>query len=257
MKAEEIRKVHCFFEQSGTFKKQFEKIGIPAEDYDIQNDFGETNHVIDLFNEIEKEYAILERERERERTVFDDVKEDDIILAFFPCIYFCEKSQLAFTYEYHNYRKKTNGEKIKLILKRAKERQRFYEILLKLVGICEIKKLKLVIENPYSVFSYLEKNFVKKPSIIDKDRMRRGDYYVKPTQYWFFNFEPTHGFTYQNDKEQKIIANASRGKCAGICSEERSMISDDYARNWIYDFILGKYQPDIMGETLFDIDEIE
>ena len=66
MKAEEIRKVHCFFEQSGTFKKQFEKIGISAEDYDIQNDFGETNHVIDLFNEIEKEYAILERERERE-----------------------------------------------------------------------------------------------------------------------------------------------------------------------------------------------
>jgi hypothetical protein len=35
------------------------------------------------------------------------------------------------------------------------------------------------------------------------------------------------------------------------------MISDDYARNWIYDFILGKYQPDIMGETLFNLDDYE
>ena len=49
-------KVHCFFEQSGTFKNEFRKLGIPAEDYDIQNNFGETDHVIDLFAEIEKGY---------------------------------------------------------------------------------------------------------------------------------------------------------------------------------------------------------
>ena len=42
-------KVHCFFEQSGTFKREFIKMGIPAEDYDIQNNFGETDHVCDLF----------------------------------------------------------------------------------------------------------------------------------------------------------------------------------------------------------------
>ena len=44
--------VHCFFEQSGTFKNEFKKLGIPAEDYDIQNNFGETDHVMDLFTEI-------------------------------------------------------------------------------------------------------------------------------------------------------------------------------------------------------------
>ena len=49
-------KVHCLFEQSGTFKNEFIKLGIPAEDYDIQNNFGETDHVIDLFGEIEKAY---------------------------------------------------------------------------------------------------------------------------------------------------------------------------------------------------------
>ena len=45
-------KVHCFFEQSGTFKNEFRKLGHEAYDYDILNDFGETDHVIDLFAEI-------------------------------------------------------------------------------------------------------------------------------------------------------------------------------------------------------------
>ena len=49
-------KVHCLFEQSGTFKREFIKLGIPAEDYDIQNNFGETDHQIDLFAEIESAY---------------------------------------------------------------------------------------------------------------------------------------------------------------------------------------------------------
>lgn len=35
-----INRVHCLFEQSGTFKNEFIKLGIPAEDYDIQNKFG-------------------------------------------------------------------------------------------------------------------------------------------------------------------------------------------------------------------------
>ena len=47
---------HCFFEQSGTFKNEFIKLGIPAADYDIQNNFGQTDHVIDLFAEIENAY---------------------------------------------------------------------------------------------------------------------------------------------------------------------------------------------------------
>jgi hypothetical protein len=52
----EINKVYCFFEQSGTFKNEFRKMGISAEDYDIQNNFQETDHVVDLFSEIENAY---------------------------------------------------------------------------------------------------------------------------------------------------------------------------------------------------------
>lgn len=46
-------KVYCLFEQSGTFKNEFKKLGILAEDYDIQNNFGETDHVIDLFEDFD------------------------------------------------------------------------------------------------------------------------------------------------------------------------------------------------------------
>ena len=48
--------MHLFFEQSGTFKNEFKKLGYDASDYDIQNNFGQTDHVIDLFAEIEKAY---------------------------------------------------------------------------------------------------------------------------------------------------------------------------------------------------------
>lgn len=45
-------KIHCLFEQSGTFKNEFKKLGYEAYDYDILNDYGETDHQIDLFSEI-------------------------------------------------------------------------------------------------------------------------------------------------------------------------------------------------------------
>ena len=82
-------KVHCFFEQSGTFKNEFKKLGYAAEDYDIQNNFGETDNVIDLFSEIDSAY-------EGGESVFDAITEDDLIVAFFPCIYFETIQQLDF-----------------------------------------------------------------------------------------------------------------------------------------------------------------
>jgi len=51
-----IKKWHCFFEQSGTFKKQFKRLGLEAVDYDILDDYKETDFKIDLFAEIEKAF---------------------------------------------------------------------------------------------------------------------------------------------------------------------------------------------------------
>lgn len=53
----EIRgKVHLMFEQSGVFKNEFKKLGYEAYCYDIQNNFGETDHQVDLFQAIEDAY---------------------------------------------------------------------------------------------------------------------------------------------------------------------------------------------------------
>lgn len=237
-------KVHCFFEQSGTFKTEFIKLGIPAEDYDIQNNFSETDHVIDLFAEIEKAY-------EGGVSIFDTITCDDLIIAFFPCIYFSALSQMAFSFGCVNYRKLSIREKTDEILKRSSNREYFFKICVKMISVCMQRDLRLIMENPWAEQTFLKANFVAPPTFVDNNRMLRGDYFVKPTAYWFFNCEPTHGFSMQRDKTQKTIERCKGGIKAGICSEERSMISPDYARNFICDFIIGKEQS-ISQPQLFD-----
>lgn len=163
-------------------------------------------------------------------------------MAFFPCIYFCEKSQCAMAYYYVNYQKLSLREKTEKILQRSEDRQYFYTLLIKFVYVCKDRGLRLIVENPYSPIHYLVNNFIIQPSLIDKNRQRRGDYFKKPTQYFFVNCENTIGYSYQSPKETKTVATAKSASKAGLCSEERSMISPDYARNFICDFILGKEQ---------------
>ena len=230
-------KVHCFFEQSGTFKNEFIKLGIPAEDYDIQNNFGETDHTDDLFKAIEDAY-------DGKLSLFDNITKDDLIMAFFPCIFFCQASQSAFTYTYNNYAKMNIRQKTDAILQRSKNREQFYSLLIKLFGIVQERGLRMIVENPYSGQHYLmlSQNFVMPPTFIDHDRQKRGDYFKKPTAYWFVNIKPTNGHSYTRPKETKTVFTAKGASQAGLCSEERSLISPDYAQNFICDFILGKEQ---------------
>lgn len=237
-------KVHCFFEQSGTFKNEFVKLGIPAEDYDIQNNFGQTDHVIDLFHEIEEAYR-------GGQSVFDSITKDDLIVAFFPCIYFSCLSQMNISWGCTNYRKLTYKERTDKIIERVKNREKFFALSIKMLAVAKERGLRLIMENPWSEQTFLKGNFVLPPSVVDSNRMKRGDYYVKPTAYWFINATPERGLTYQNDKKKKIINHAKSAPTAGLCSEERSMISPDYARNFICDFVLGRPQPNIC-RTLFD-----
>ena len=250
-------KVHCFFEQSGTFKNEFKKLGIPAEDYDIQNNFNETDHVIDLFSEIDRAYTNITRQDKtrQDKTIFDEINPcQDLIVAFYPCIYFCATSQMAFFMSCVNYRALDDLGKIEKILERTEKRKEFFERLIKFCAVCIAYKIRMIFENPWSEQTYLKANFLKTPDVVDANRMERGDYYKKPTAYWYWNCKPTRGFSYQNDKEQKTIMNSKGAARAGLCSEERSLISPDYARNFICDFIIGKYQPEISGQSLFDSD---
>lgn len=228
-----VNKVHCFFEQSGTFKNEFIKLGVPAKDYDIQNEFGQTDHQIDLFSEIEKAYK-------GDTSVFDTLGKDDLIMAFFPCIYFEAQQMMYFQGSHKNLRKLTEKEKTDEVVKRAEKREHFYILLRKFVAVCDMGGYRMILENPATMPHYLlfPQNFFS-PAFVDRDRTRRGDWFKKPTAYWFFNCEPTKGRrSYCKPKEVRCVEN-SKGLGNGLCSTERSLISPVYARNFICDFILG------------------
>lgn len=225
------------FEQSGVFKNEFKKLGYNAVDIDIQNNFGETDYQIDLFKEIEDAY-------DGRPSLFDSIRggQEDLILAFFPCIYFSPVSQMLMFWGDLNYRKLTYKERTDAILQRVAKREEFFGLAAKMLCVAQERGIRLIMENPWSQQTYLKANFVLAPSMVDTNRRLRGDFFAKPTAYWFINCEPTNGFTEQRTDSKKNIMNTRSSAKAGICSEERSMISPDYARNFICDFILGKEQ---------------
>lgn len=217
--------VHCLFEQSGTFKNEFKKLGMEAQDYDILNDFGETDNVIDLFEEINNGYIYMP-------SIFDKISENDLIMAFFPCIRFEDQIQMAFRGTAFQQSSWSIERKLEYCIKLNKELNDLYILITKLVIICIRKSLKLIIENPYSTTHYLVKYWPIKASIIDMDRTKRGDWFKKPTQYWFINCKPKHNYIFGKAKqcEQKINIHCNK--------VERSLINPIYAERFIKEFIL-------------------
>ena len=219
-------RVHCFFEQSGTFKNEFKKLGIEAIDYDILNEFNQTDFIIDLFAEIEKAYN-------NEKSIFDTIQKDDLIIAFFPCIRFENQIELHFRGTCASLKKWSDEKKLEYDLKLHKELSELYELVTKFAIVCIRKEIPLIIENPYSTTHYLTKYWAISSKIIDKDRTMRGDYFVKPTQYWFINCEPKQNMVFEayTINERKDIGHTNKGA-------ERSLISPEYANRFIREFIL-------------------
>lgn len=217
---------YCFFEQSGTFKNEFKKLGYKAIDYDIKNNFNETDVVIDLFKEIIKAY-------ENKKSIFDNITKNDTIVAFFPCVRFEEQIQMAFRGTQYQMKSWSYEQKLEYDLKLHKELSELYEIITKLAIVCIRKNVPLIIENPYSTTHYLTKYWSIPATVIDKDRTLRGDFYKKPTQYWFINCKPKYNMIFEayvvNDK--KTVENTHN-------QIKRSMISKEYANRFIREFIL-------------------
>lgn len=226
--------VHCLFEQSGTFKNEFKKLGYPAYDYDIQNEFGETDFVIDLFGEIGGAYQGKE-------TIFDGIKKDDLILAFFPCTRFEAKVPLWFRGENYAQKDWTDIQKLEKSIILQNELTELYINLCKMVIVCIRKGLKLVIENPYTQPHYLTTYWCMKPTIIDKDRTENGDYYKKPTQYWFINCKPKNNFIFEPLEyvETKIITKV-KGTETASRKTERSLMHPQYANRFIRQYLIGE-----------------
>ncbi len=219
---------YCLFEQSGTFKNEFRKLGYEAFDYDIQDEFGETDYVCDLFVDIEEAYKNRE-------SIFDNITKKDTVLAFFPCIRFEDQIQMAFRGTQYQQKKWTDEQKLEYDLKLHKELDLMYETVTKLAIVCIRRKIPLIIENPYSTTHYLTKYWAISATVIDKDRRTRGDYFQKPTQYWFINCEPKYNMILEPQiwYETKTVENISN-------KTERSLISSDYANRFIREFILEK-----------------
>ena len=225
----EVKKAWCFFEQSGTFRDQFIELGIDSVCLDIKNDYGKTDIQIDLFAEIRKAYFDCE-------SIFDKITKDDIVIAFFPCIRFTKQIELEFTQKAPQYRTLALEEKILLAKQLEQERMDFYNLFCDLILVCCKKHIRLIIENPYSTNHYLVRYFPIRASVIDTNRRERGDYYEKPTQYWFINCLPSYNlnalFREQvMPKKRRVLDYSSGGK-------ERSEISPIYARQFIEEFIL-------------------
>ena len=137
-------RVWLLFEQSGSFKNEFKKLGYEAVDIDIQNNFGETDYQIDIFNEIENAY-----EGEQE-SIFDKMTKDDLIMAFFPCIFFCAHSQMHMSFGHTNYRKLNMKEKTDKILERSANRETYFRLAVKMLSLANQRDLKLIMEYPWS-----------------------------------------------------------------------------------------------------------
>ena len=173
-------------------------------------------------------------------SVWDSISCNDLALAFFPCIYFSQQNTTFFDGTNINWKGNTVKERADAILSRSRSRQRFYEMALMMFTICDIRGIRLIVENPFSAVHYLNNNFPYKPAIIDRNRRLRGDYFAKPTQYWFVNCEPTYGLLTAQQPRVLRTVNGLSGHKGSFCDEDRSLISPDYARNFICDFILGK-----------------
>ena len=225
-------KAHCLFEQSGTFKNEFIKLGIEAIDYDIQNDYGQTDVQIDLFEEIRKAYR-------GGVSIFDTISKNDMIMAFFPCVRFEDQIILHMRCDCGTMRNWDDIKKLEYSKRLNREVCENFELISNMVIVCIRKGLRLIIENPYSPQHYLKQYWCMKPKLIDKDRTLRGDWMKKPTQYWFINCEPQDNFILEPlpfRKRTKYVDIVNSGKESRTV--RRSKIMPEYANRFIREFIL-------------------
>lgn len=219
--------VHCLFEQSGTFKKVFEELGYRAIDYDIHKTEN-VDVVINLFEQINL------ADMEMTQTIFDAIKKNDLVVAFFPCTYFSDQSQLLSRGDNYGQKEWSTEKKLKYSMDNMENRMLFYKYLCTLCLIAIKKGFRLIIENPYGKVNFLKHFFPIKPELVIKDRREMGDIYEKPTQFFFINCEPE--FKLCGNCFIKVDGQKTIGRTHGF---NRSVISAAFAKNFIETFIIG------------------
>jgi|GEM_PF-1615555 len=281
---------HNLFEQSSTFTQMFRDMGHQSYCYDLQNEYGKTDFIIDIFKHIEiafqiiTEYDLKKLEGRakytgwsiqamyNENLFFKMHPDRDMILAFFPCDFFSELNDMVFSgYSVQRYDENgntipnTTKENVLRIIDRIGKRKEYFAIFTKFCFVVEQLGIPTIIENPYGCYggNYLLKHSLWKPQkdkngkfIYDKDRTLFGCYMPKPTFYIPINFHMEENFsglyTDKNNNPKKSVLYQGKGK-------ERSEISPTYAKNFYKRFLMPpETKPNIQSQsnpqqTIFDI----
>ncbi len=221
-----FNKVHCLFEQSGTFKKAFKKLGYEAIDYDI-NKTENVDVVIDLFTQI---FFVSIKDKSE---VFDNISPNDLVIAFFPCTYFSDQNTINSRGDSYGQKKWSEKQKLEYSMEQMQKRSIFYTYLCNLCLIAIEKGFKLIIENPYGKVNFLKHYFPLKPEVVVFDRRKMGDLYRKPTQFFFINCVPE--FKLWGDCVETI---GKRNVIEDTHGFNRSVISEKFAENFIKNYII-------------------
>lgn len=132
----------------------------------------------------------------------------------------------------------TDEQRLEYDLKLHKELTANYEAISKLAVLCFRRGLRAIIENPYNQPHYLTSYWALKPKYIDKDRRENGDYFKKPTQYFFINCEPQGNLVFEpldyveTRNIERMLVNDKSAKV------RRSEIHPQYANRFIRQQIL-------------------
>ena len=160
------------------------------------------------------------------------INSDDIVMAFFPCTRFEDQIQLHMRGDNYGQKKWDDEKKLEYSRKLFSECNDNFQLVSKLTIIALRKGFKLIIENPYSTQHILYRYWGIKPSEIDLNRHEHGDYYKKPTMYYFINCKPKINLLFEGVHLKELKKIDSQNKV------NRSMISPDYARWFIKEKIL-------------------
>lgn len=161
------------------------------------------------------------------------------MLAFFPCTRFEARIPLMFRGESYQQKNWTDIQKLEYSMKLHEELHRLYMLLCKLFVIANRGGWRMIVENPYTQPHYLTGYFPIKPKLIDKDRKANGDFYKKPTQYWFVNCDPMQNMFLESlEQTETMNIEHQRSKNGKSRVVLRSLMHPQYARRFIKSFVL-------------------
>lgn len=168
-------------------------------------------------------------------------------MAFFPCVRFENQIMLAFRGQSHGMEKWNYKQKMRHCMKLLSEVKDNYDLVNEMFILCMDKGLQLVMENPFSEEHFLRRYWCYPPAIIDRDRRENGDWFKKPTQFWFLNCEPKNNLVFEpieflNFNSADMIRQMRKSDIeatgAKTIKQARSIIHPQYANRFIRQYLL-------------------